>query len=508
MKTHVQRVVSKRVNVFGRSLSVFLIALLAMTGVATAAVLTMYGSVDGTANVNQAITLDNKTCDGTDGSGCVTTADFNGSVSAGTTVIETHTVTSQADVDADIGFETSCENSADADTNSPTTTRDINWSDSCNGITTKIVEYFDAAGHDFSNYSSLSTSEADIVVSDGNDLQTRIDDASSGDTVLVEAGSYDGTIDVTTTDLTIVANNAPDSGNAATVTGGKKGFEVTASGVTIKGFDIEATDNSDGPNSRGVDVLADSVTVDSNKIHNVRSESRTYGVFVFGNNDPVNDVVVTNNYVHNVKATSVNGDGTQFDESKSVGLKILSANGKSSNNIEFTHNTIENIGDDTDSAMANGISISGGTAEDFIVQYNEISQVNHNEDNGYTPTAGGVYVTGYDSSSEGYGTDHAVTRNNILLANTQETADIKDWDGDRENTEFNATNNYWDIDGIQLEQQDVMYDSSTDDILVSWRIKNDLTIESGTTDTFGVVNDFAINLMQDEYSIATDILPQ
>lgn len=57
MKNSIKNTLTSNINVFQRSVPVFLILLVLMAGTGTAALLTVYGTAEGTANVQQSVTL-------------------------------------------------------------------------------------------------------------------------------------------------------------------------------------------------------------------------------------------------------------------------------------------------------------------------------------------------------------------------------------------------------------------------------------------------------------------
>jgi parallel beta-helix repeat protein len=83
----------------------------------------------------------------------------------------------------------------------------------------------------------------DKTVQDGQQIQSGVDAAGPGDTVCVEAGTFDENVLVTTEDLTIEGPNAGvpgdgDRGPEATVGTADGAFTVEADGVTVDGFEL------------------------------------------------------------------------------------------------------------------------------------------------------------------------------------------------------------------------------------------------------------------------------
>jgi uncharacterized membrane protein YcgQ (UPF0703/DUF1980 family) len=131
------------ISVLGKTVPTLAIAAIVMVGGASAAVLSSFGTVSGEADVDQAVVLQ-------DESGF----SFADEQTAGETLIETRTLESNADVTTQIGFKTTCEKDPDDDSSSSNSIKgsEANFSEDCKGIDTEYVEYYDDAGHDFSNY--------------------------------------------------------------------------------------------------------------------------------------------------------------------------------------------------------------------------------------------------------------------------------------------------------------------------------------------------------------------
>lgn len=104
MKDTLKNGLTKEVNVFQKSVPLAAIFLVAMVATGSAALLATYGTVTGTADVEQSILLD-----GEDHTGSVHYGFSDRDQVAGSTDISLHDLKNQADVDADIVLNTSCE---------------------------------------------------------------------------------------------------------------------------------------------------------------------------------------------------------------------------------------------------------------------------------------------------------------------------------------------------------------------------------------------------------------
>ncbi len=131
-----KKLMKKKVNVFGKGVPMFVIALFAM-GLVSAALLGYYGVITGMAVVSQSVILEDNEVTGA----------WNTNLVAGKTIIDCdtdsngHSVRNNADVEATIQFGTICGNTVGQDDGTITYT-DIDWStfgnNRCDGIETEI----------------------------------------------------------------------------------------------------------------------------------------------------------------------------------------------------------------------------------------------------------------------------------------------------------------------------------------------------------------------------------
>ncbi len=146
------------------------------------------------------------------------------------------------------------------------------------------------------NFSSYSAPTCSITVTGSNPsldtIQEGVAAAATGETVCVDNGTYTGPIDVNK-DITLVSLNGP---SVTTINGGVK---ITSSGVTVKGFTINAGVVSGEPNPVGFYVASGSnISIDSNDINGATLSTGV--LFVTG--ATYSNVVVTNNKIHNNNA--------------------------------------------------------------------------------------------------------------------------------------------------------------------------------------------------------------
>jgi hypothetical protein len=96
----IKETIKKDVKIFGRTIPVFVLALIAFAGLGSAALLVYYGSITGEVTVQQAVLVDGAAWDSP-------TGDYEGTNVAGTTLIDDgHNLTNNAQVPATVKFNT------------------------------------------------------------------------------------------------------------------------------------------------------------------------------------------------------------------------------------------------------------------------------------------------------------------------------------------------------------------------------------------------------------------
>lgn len=480
MKTTVKNHLRKDVKVLGRSVPIFLILLIGMSGLGAAALISMYGSASGTTSVQQSVTLN-----GQDYDQAQSLALDGQSFVAGTQKIETHYLKNNANVPETVQFNTTCSNTAGQD-GAPQTAHNIDWSTidgpECDGITTQYLEYYDDATADFSEYSAPAS--CDATVTSGDSIQTAVNNATNGDTVCVDAGTYSETVNVNTP-VTLAALNAPDTGSRAIIDGK---VNVRVDGVSVKGFKIdpESLDASGTEveavfvgNPSGFTNTADSVVIDSNIIESftLSASSKTAEAIHakhYDAGDVIDGLTITNNRVKGVNQPAAGANGLKLQANLS--------------NVAVTGNTFENI----QGSWTYGIAVTYSGSE-----------------SGY-PTA--VTVTD-NTLHASLGVDQAdaseltVMHNNFVGSGD----DLRNFDSasspEHPDTTLVADDNWFGTNGIQTVTSHPG-DSFTGDIQASYQIKSDMTLQGGEKDFFGLKNDFAINLAPDDYTLTLQVVPQ
>lgn len=431
-----------------KGIPVFLIGILAVVGLATATVLNVYVTIGSdTANVTQSVMF-------MDGGSMTTQQNFSFSqVAGGSEVIDTYMLKNNGASDAKFLFNTSCD-TGDAITPGNGYERelesDIVWSAQCEGITTRYVEYFDEAGHDFNSY--VEPTSCDVFVDDShsgaedgssanpyNTIQEGVDNAETGDVVCVRAGTYDEQVTINK-DITLASKNGQ---GAANINGG---VLIASDDVILSGFKI-IPGTILGETSGVYLQEHDGVTIEFNEIDG-SGVSGKQRLILLKYNGAYGDVYIQDNYLH---------DGE-------TGITLNIASGT----IEIIGNTI--------SECTAGI----GSLKNALVRYNEFK--NNDE------------AIGTDSNTVGSG--YEIKYNNFL--GDEQVIKYGSWpDYSYSGTAIFAEDNWWGKDGIDVEGK----------VSASYMVKDDLTLSPNEKDKFGVINTFAINMAGGEYTLRSEISP-
>jgi hypothetical protein len=154
----------------------------------------------------------------------------------------------------------------------------------------------------------------DRVISPGDSIQGAIDSASSGDTICVQAGTYDEYIELKKDNLTIMADGQVIMG----------GFDVEGDGNWVEGFTIDNYDTSTGIKI----YTGNNNTIINNEVMHTYQDGMRFGGtgnrfinnnlhdFGTGGNDPhadcfqgwveAHDILIEGNYCENTRVTGSN----------------------------------------------------------------------------------------------------------------------------------------------------------------------------------------------------------
>lgn len=278
---------------------------------------------------------------------------------------------------------------------------------------------------------SAAASGADIVVQEGESIQQAVNAASPGDVIAIEPGTYNETVRVNTSDITIRAadpSNPPNVTYEPNVPVQNATFEVLASGTVLSNLTIERVGHpnrsNDNPTAAVVIVPVD--------------HERPDCTFSFsGCNDVTKDVLVEDN--------TIVGDFPLNDSNGGVGITDgadyvfgFDIAGDASN-ITIRDNEIRGF-----SGGAGLVADFGGTISDVEITGNYIHD-NYAEQNG---SAEGVGVGFARNTTQGSFDDIRVTDNRVT--NNDYGVRVAGPDDDSNLTYVDAsaiTVNYNDIEG-------------------------------------------------------------
>ncbi len=155
--------------------------------------------------------------------------------------------------------------------------------------------------------STASVAErCDVVVpTDETDIQTGVDAAGDGETVCVEPGTYEETVEIATENVTLRGRTRPNGLNPVVVDG-HFSVEPAGAGATIRRFRITSSgtfEDAPFPHPFGVRVTGNDVHIENNVIEGFRADFEKsfsiHGVHVFGLGSGVSNVTIRDNVIRN-----------------------------------------------------------------------------------------------------------------------------------------------------------------------------------------------------------------
>jgi len=238
-----------------------------------------------------------------------------------------------------------------------------------------------AAGVAFSGSAAAAHNGDTLIVDgDGTDtnhyatVQAALDNATDGDRIELEPGSYEENISISTANLTITSTDGPDSTIIDAPDGSTNVIHITpsANNVTVEGLTI-----TDGER-RGIFVgtfskSADGAVIQNNKIiDNGKSsaEAETHGILLEGGNNSV----VRNNLIANISTGS---------DDSAAGVSIVEQDSsKNSSNVTVVDNTIRNVTSQDESVgRVDAVQLSQ-YVESAVIRSNTIEDLTANKATG------------------------------------------------------------------------------------------------------------------------------
>jgi hypothetical protein len=171
------------------------------------------------------------------------------------------------------------------------------------------------AGATLAEYQEPTT--CTVTATPGN-LVATVGGATAGSVVCVDAGAYNpGTLAITVDNLTLVALHAPDSVDAAVITGI---LDVTSDNVTIRGFDLQNPTDSYGVN---IHNGAQGITVADNIIHNIGTglaEGSAQGISIQNGAFGGTGYTITGNRIYDIGNLTLNKGAGSGSSAKGIYL--------------------------------------------------------------------------------------------------------------------------------------------------------------------------------------------
>ena len=513
MRKHAKKALKHEVSVKGKSIPTMIVLGLFLVGGTSAALLGNFGQITGEAQVNDAaITLDN-------GTGSVNWVwnDVEDQDLLGSEYYETHTLQSNVNNPAEVVLSSTCSRTYNSGSTTdtedgPQTDMDLNWTDisgtACDGIQTRFLEYYDDAGHDFTDYEEPTSSDCQVTVGQGGGVdettvQDGVDAASPGETVCVEPGTY--------TEQVIITNdvNVRGYGEDQTVI---RSPDLTS--PAVQSFSYDGKDNHPTVFVDGAEADIEGLTIDGDR-QGIGSGSPFYGLAYRNAAGDLNHVEITNvtdspfsGNQHGVALFVFNGDGTSRNVlADNLYLHDYQKNGivASGDGLYFElNNSLVKGAGQTSINGQNGVQIDD-SAEGKV----SYSTVRDHYYTGSQYAASGLIIYDVDSLDVEF---NNLDSNQITLVGTNSdiTARSNNFLGDSPfevlsqgaSSNVDADNNWFGTDGITS----AAYPGAPEP-KVSYEVKSTpVQLSANETDKFGAYTSFALNLAPSDYNVTTQVL--
>ena len=187
-----------------------------------------------------------------------------------------------------------------------------------------------------------SAAAATIYVDDdgsGNytTIQDAVNDAASGDTIIVNPGTYNEEITISVPDLVLVSSSQYNAVIKAT----GNAFNLKANNITIKNFNIIGSGSSSGYS--GV-IDSSSCTIQNNKISNFNTGIGVYNGEEGGGGSIINNdifdcgdgILLWSSSVNGISGNRISNCITGIDIVDSYGIRFYNNNFNNNQNVQFT----------------------------------------------------------------------------------------------------------------------------------------------------------------------------
>lgn len=187
-------------------------------------------------------------------------------------------------------------------------------------------------------------------------IQAALDDATSGDTIIVNPGTYSGDITITVPDLVLVSSSSYNAVIKAT----ENAISLNANNITIKNFNIIGSGSSSGYS--GIIDSSFFCTIQNNKISNFNIGIGVYNRNEGGDGSIINNdisncgngILLSSSNANGISGNRISNCGTGIDIVDSYGTRIYNNNFNNTRNVQSASDNLWNT------TKTSGKNIIGG----------------------------------------------------------------------------------------------------------------------------------------------------
>jgi parallel beta-helix repeat protein len=210
-----------------------------------------------------------------------------------------------------------------------------------------------------------SASATTINVGSGKSIQSAVNSAKSGDTIIVNPGTYSGNISITKPNLTLTSSSPYN----ATINAKNNAFNMYASNITIKGFNIKGPGKS--TSSTGINFVQNSFfcTIRNNKISNFNT-GVDVGFYLYSGDESILNNEISNcgtgisaydlmNRILIISGNKISGCNIGIKLDETSGNKITNNNFNNTVNFKSEDRNIFNTKKTSGTNIVRGPSLGG-----------------------------------------------------------------------------------------------------------------------------------------------------